>query len=64
MAAAVAPSLTLLYQASIDQGLVPDDWRQANVAPIFKKGGPFQTVQLPASFPHFSLLENGRTHHS
>ena len=38
MSAAVAPSLTLIYQASLDQGLVPDDWRNANVAPIFKKG--------------------------
>ena len=30
--------MTLIFQASLQQGEVPDDWKQANVAPIFKKG--------------------------
>ena len=34
----IAPILTLIYDESLAQGTVPDDWRQANVAPIFKKG--------------------------
>ena len=28
----------LLFQASLDQGIIPDDWRDANVVPLFKKG--------------------------
>ena len=32
------PILTLIYNESLAQGTVPDDWRQANVAPVFKKG--------------------------
>jgi hypothetical protein len=36
--AAVAPSVTLLYQALLDQRLVPEDWMEANAASIFKKG--------------------------
>ena len=34
----LAPAMTILFQASIDQGTLPDDWKTANVAPIFKKG--------------------------
>ena len=35
----IAPLLALIYNESLAQGTVPDDWRQANVAPIFKKWG-------------------------
>ena len=38
MSAAVAPILTIIFQASIDQGKVPDDWKLAFVTPLFKKG--------------------------
>ena len=34
----IAPILALIYNQSFDQGTVPDDWQQENVAPIFKKG--------------------------
>ena len=34
----MAPALTIIYQASLDQGQVPDDWRSAYVTPLFKKG--------------------------
>ena len=33
----IAPILTLIYNESLAQGTVPDDWRQANVAAVFKK---------------------------
>ena len=33
----IAPILALIYNESLAQGTVPDDWRQANVAPVFKK---------------------------
>ena len=34
----LSPYLTYLYQFSLDTGTVPDDWRKANVVPIYKKG--------------------------
>ena len=37
-AAELSPAMTLIFQASLQQGEVPDDWKQANVAPSFKKG--------------------------
>ncbi|MCP3852899.1 MAG: hypothetical protein GY694_22125, partial [Gammaproteobacteria bacterium] len=27
-----------LFQASIDQGIIPSDWKEANITPLFKKG--------------------------
>ena len=34
----LAPMLTLIYQASLNQGSVPEDWKKALVTPVFKKG--------------------------
>ena len=34
----LAPVLALFFQASIDQGVLPEEWKEANVVPIFKKG--------------------------
>ena len=40
LAVELAPAITftVLFQASIDTGVVPADWRTAIVAPVFKKG--------------------------
>ena len=38
MAPSITPALTLIFQASFDQGQVPEDWKRANVTPLFKKG--------------------------
>ena len=37
-AAEIAPVLTLIYQASLDQGTVPVDLKHAWVIPFYKKG--------------------------
>ena len=31
-------ALTLIYQASYEQGQIPDDWKRAFVTPLFKEG--------------------------
>ena len=38
MAPSISPALTLIFQASYDQGTVPTDWKGAFVTPLFKKG--------------------------
>ena len=38
MASSVAPALTFIYQASYEQGQIPDDSKSAFVTPLFKKG--------------------------
>ena len=34
----LAPSLSIIFQLSIDSGELPKDWREANISCIFKKG--------------------------
>ena len=34
----LSPALILIFQASIEQGVVPNDWRHAKVAPLYKSG--------------------------
>ena len=34
----IAPMLTCIFKSSICSGIVPEDWRSAMVAPIYKKG--------------------------
>ena len=34
----MAPLLTTIYRASLQQATVPEKWKKANVVPIFKKG--------------------------
>ena len=34
----VAPALTLLFQAPLDQGTIPGEWKAANNTPLYKKG--------------------------
>ena len=40
LAVYLAPVYTILFQASLDQGSVPEDWKTAHITPIFKKGDP------------------------
>lgn len=34
----ITEALTLIFNKSIEQGNVPEDWKMANITPIFKKG--------------------------
>ena len=47
----LAPPLTFIFNKSIESGIIPEDWRQANVAPIFKKGEKYR----PSNYRPVSL---------
>ena len=38
LAKSLAPILTYIFQKSYETGTLPDDWRSANIVPVFKKG--------------------------
>ena len=38
LAPSVAPILQVIFEKSLREGEVPQDWKKANVAPIYKKG--------------------------
>ena len=50
-AAALAPVIADLFQQSLDEGAVPNDWKSQNVHPIFKKG----TKSDPANYRPVAL---------
>ena len=37
-ASEITPAVTAIFQKSVDSGELPEDWRDANVAPVYKKG--------------------------
>ena len=47
----IADALVIIYQNSLDSGVVPADWKTATVTPLFKKGsrqkaGNYRPVSL------------------
>jgi hypothetical protein len=42
LATEIEPVLTTIFNASLMQQTVPDDWKTANVSPIFKKGEKYR----------------------
>ena len=38
----LAPCLATLFNMSLKDGCVPDDWKTANISPVFKKGERFK----------------------
>ena len=51
MANDLAPSLTLIYQASLQQGCIPDEWKKVLFTPIYKNGDR----SCPANYRLISL---------
>ena len=52
---------TLLFEASLQQGVIPDDWKNAKIMPLFKKGDKSKTENYrPVSLTSVSckLLEH------
>ena len=51
-AAELAPSLAALFNASFREGILPQDWKDATITPLYKKGSP----SSPGNYRPISLL--------
>ena len=51
LASSTAPILMIVYKKSYNTGKLPDDWKSANVVPVFKKGN----TSMAASYRPISL---------
>ena len=50
-ASQIATALTNIFQRSVDSGMLPSDWLNANISPVYKKGD----VHLPVNYRPVSL---------
>ena len=53
----IAPTLALIFKASLDQGTLPEVWKQTTVVPVFKKGSRtdpcnFRPISLTCTYMH------------
>ena len=44
----ISPIPEIIFNISLQTGQVPNDWKEANIAPIFKNGRKTQSQQLPS----------------
>ena len=62
----IAPIFAFIYNKSLAHGTVPDDWRQANVGPVNKKGEKYDAAYYrPVSLTCIcckTLEHNSRQH--
>ncbi|CAB4027144.1 Hypothetical predicted protein [Paramuricea clavata] len=47
----ISPSLSALFNMSLSQGKVPQEWKEANVVPVFKKSMMSLTIDPSPCFP-------------
>ena len=66
----ISPILALIFNESLARGDVPDEWRQANVSPVYKKGekyyaANYRSVSLTCiccKIPEHILVSNINKH--
>ena len=60
VAEALTPPLLIILRKSLDEGSLPDDWKQGNITALHKKGSKAN----PCNYRPISNLQVVRSHHS
>ena len=55
---AIAPTLQVIFEKTYREGVVPEDWRRANICPIYKKKEQERTQPITGQYPLHVLLVN------
>jgi hypothetical protein len=50
----LTPVMSLFFQASVNKGSIPDEWKEANVVPIFKKDDKSKAVNYRPESPRIA----------
>jgi len=51
----------MIYQKSLDEGVIPENWKEANLSPISKKGiGQFPQFYVPVPCKVMDLINSQR----
>ena len=58
----IGPVLAYIFNASLALGSVPDDWRQANMAPKYKKKGKVTPRELETRVAHMHMRQDPGAH--
>ena len=53
----IAHALAYIFNKSLGQGTLPDDWRLANVSPVFKKGEKYDANFIDRCRSHASAAK-------
>ena len=63
LASELAPTLAQFFQQSVDIGIIPDEWKKANICPLFKKKRQNGPSKLQACLADLHSLQNIGTHY-
>ena len=54
----ISTPLTNCFNISLKEGIVPAEWKEANVTPLFKKGSRSKTTNYrPVSLTEWSIMQ-------
>ena len=63
LATELAPTLAHFFQQSVDTGIIPDEWKKANICPLFKKNDRTVPANYRPALADLHALQNIGTHY-